>query len=206
MTDYLTAAELKSRVNKTETDDDTLLAVLVTAASRAVDNYCNRPDGFVALSVATARVYAGSGRSWLAIDDCTSITAVAAKTSSTDTTYTDWTAADWVAFTGDPARPNFNLAPYTAVMVAAGGSYGTFPTDGAQPMIQVTAKWGYASTCPPAIKEATAVLAARWYKRGESAWSDVLASGETGQLMYRQMIDPDIKMMLVAGRYVRPAV
>lgn len=206
MTDYATAAEIKARINKTQTDDDATIAALATAASRAVDSFCNRPDGFVALSVATARIYPGSGKSWLAIDDCTAITAVAAKTSATDTAYTAWAATDYLAFCGDPERPNYNLLPYTAIRTAAGGSYGSFLNGGGDPMIQVTAKWGYAASCPPAIKEATITLASRWYKRGESAWSDVLASGELGQLLFKQALDPDVKFMLRMGRFVRPVV
>jgi hypothetical protein len=223
MTDYVTAAEIKAATNKTQTDDDTIFAALATAASRAIDNYCNRPDGFVSVSVATARVYAGSGRSWMPIDECTSISLVAVKNAATDTTYTSWATTDWTAFTGDPERPNFNRTPYTAIMCTAGGDYSAFlngqyitrsgfrpdpdnDTYRGVPTVQVTAKWGYAATVPDAIKQAALVLAARWYKRGESSWSDVLASGEMGQLMYRKALDPDVKFMLSMGRYVRPVV
>jgi hypothetical protein len=223
MTDYCSVSEIKARTGKSQTDDDTVLTALVTAASRAIDSYCNRPDGFVALSVATARVYAGSGRSWMPIDECTEISLVAVKDSPTDTTYTSWAATDWVAFRGDPKRPNFNATPYSAIMCTAYGDYSAFlngqyitrsgfrpdpdnDTYRGVPTVQVTAKWGYATTVPAAIKEAAVVLASRWYKRGQSAWSDVLANTETGMLMYRKEIDPDVKFMLSAGRYVRPAV
>jgi len=225
VTDYVTVTELKNRIEVTTTDAtrDAVLLALATAASCAIDNLCNRPDGFVALATASARTYAGSGRSWQRIDDCTAITLVAVKDSPSDSTYTSWASADWIAFTGDPERPDFNRTPYTAIMCSAVGDYSIFTSgfyttragfrpDPDQdfmrgvPTVQVTAKWGYATAVPGPIKEAAATLAARWWKRGESAWSDVLASGELGQLMFRQMIDPDVKLMLIAGRYVRPAV
>lgn len=223
MTDYCSVAEVKAQVGKTGSDADTILTAMVTAASRAIDNFCNRPDGFVATSTASARVYAGEGRSWQRIDECTEISLVAVKASPTDSSYTSWATTDWIAFKGDPERPNFNATPYDAVMCSAVGNYSIF-TSGffstkqgfrpdpdyeykrGVPTIQITAKWGYATTVPAAIKQAAITLCARWWKRGESAWSDVLASGELGQLLYRKELDPDVKMMLVAGRYVRPAI
>ena len=210
MTDYCTIAEIKAAINKTGVEDDTVLTALATAASRAIDNFCNRPEGFVALTVATARVYAGNGKSWQPIDECTEVTLVAVKDSTTDDDYTSWVAADWIAFSGSAERPNFNKLPYDALMIGADGDYGAFLNgkrgSHSVPTVQVTAKWGYATTVPTPIKQAAITTAARWYKRGEGGWSDVLASGELGMLMYQKVIDPDVKMLLVAGRYVRPAV
>ena len=210
MTDYATIAEIKAAMNKTGAGDDAVLTALATAASRAVDNFCNRPDGFVALTEATARVYAGEGKSWQTIDECTSVTEVAVKDSTTDDDYTDWTTADWIAFSGDPEHPEFNRLPYTALMVGYDGDYAHF-LNGRRgkhsvPTMQITAKWGYATDVPTPIKQATIITASRWYKRGEGGWSDVLASGELGMLLYQKMLDPDVKLILVAGRYVRPAV
>jgi len=210
MTDYASISEIKAAINKTSADDDTVLTALATAASRAVDNFCNRPDGFVALETATARVYAGEGKSWQTIDECTSVTEVAVKDSTTDDDYTDWTTADWIAFSGDPEHPEFNRLPYTALMVGYDGDYAHF-LNGRRgkhsvPTMQITAKWGYATDVPTPIKQATIITASRWYKRGEGGWSDVLASGELGMLLYQKMLDPDVKLLLVAGRYVRPAI
>ncbi len=223
MTDYATLAECKAAMQKNQVTNDAALSLCITAASRAIDNVCNRPDGFVALSVATARTYAGQGRSWQPIDDCTAITLVAVKDSPTDSAYTSWAVTDWIAFTGDPERPNFNKTPYTALMCSAGGNYSVF-TSGfyttrpgfrpdpdyeykrGVPTIQVTAKWGYATSVPDAIKQAAIAQACRFWKRGESGWSDTLATGELGMLLYRQALDPDIKNLLIMGRYVRPAV
>jgi hypothetical protein len=226
MADYATLAEVKGRMNKTNAAADAYLPAIITGASRAIDNFCNHPDGFVALAAAAVRYYAGNGTSLLRIDECVEITMVSAKDSVTATTYTDWDPGDWVAFSGDPRAPEFNRLPYDHLMTNIGGSYGAFTsgvigglsygglarygynprTARAQPTVKVTAKWGYAITVPAPIKEACCMQTARWYKRYESAFSDVLASGEMGNLFYRQELDPDIKMILVAGRYVRPAI
>ena len=234
MSDYITVANLKLRINKTSDDDDAWLESIITAASRAIDNFCNRPDGFVADTVASARLYAGNGRAIMRIDECVEISLVAVKDSVTDDSYTSWAASGWIAFSGDPRDPDFNSLPYDHLMVDANGdeavftsgwisAYGTkdfyfrspniryrYPYNPrnarGQPTVQVTAKWGYAATVPQPIAEACGMQAARWFKRYQSSMSDVLASGELGQLMYRQELDPDVKNLMVAGRYVRPAV
>lgn len=210
MADYATKAEVKAQINKTAIDDDDVIDAMITAASLAIDNFCNRPDGFEASDTATARTYAGTGKPWQEMDEAAAITLVAVKKSTTDGAYTSWASTDWIAYTGDPQRPNFNKLPYAAIMIAVDGDYSAFLDGGlgaiSQPTVQITAKWGYALTVPSPIKQATITQVARWYKRGESGWSDVLASGELGQLLYQKMIDPAVKFILVGGRYVRPVV
>ena len=224
---YGTAAELRSQIDLDSASDDALLLVLLGAASRAIDNFCNRAeDGFTAPAAGTARIYPGSGRGVQWIDECVAISAVAAKTSPTAATYTAWVAGDWIAATGDPKRPDFNRTPYRFLVLDPGGDQAWFPsgrwsyTPGfrpteseiqdqlpyAVPTVQVTARWGYAATTPDPIKQATITMAARMYKRGGSGWADTLANADMGQLLYRAALDPDVKMLLQMGRYVRPAI
>jgi hypothetical protein len=222
---YATAAELRAEFNKTSTADDVTLGRLLDAATRAIDRTCNRPDGFVADTEASARVYTGSGGPVQDIDECVEITTVAVKDAADDSTYTEWDATDYEAFGGSADRPNFQPTahgkPYTALMCSADGDYSTF-TSGKYsgragfrpshnvtrgvPTVKVTAKWGYAATCPPDIKEACMMQAARWYKRFESAMADTVGSPDTGTLLYRRKLDPDIEHILIDGRYVRPTL
>lgn len=221
---YATVTELKNRINKTGTDDDTTLAALLEAASTAINNYCNRPDGFIADAAATARIYSGSGQPTQAIDECTSITLVAVKDSPTDTTYTSWATTDWDAFGGDPHNPDFQPTakgkPYTGLMYA-NSDYSVFTsgrfislkgfadperTRRSVPTVQITAKWGYATTAPGPVREACIMQAARWYKRAQAAYSDTLAMPDTGTLMFRKILDPDIQHILEQGRYVKPVI
>ncbi len=209
MADYCTLAELKARIGKTFTVDDTVLTAYITAASRTIDRLCRRPDGFVALTTATARTYTGSGKAWQRIDECVEITKVEAKGSVTDSDYVEWVPADWMAFSGDPYRPDFNQLPYTAIMCSATGSYGAFVgglmTARGVPTVRVTAKWGYATTVPTPIKEACIAQASRWYKRGQGVWADTVANAEVGVMLYSKELDPDIRNILVGGGYVRMA-
>ena len=203
---YGSAAQLRAHIDKNDPADDATLVEILNAATANIDRACNRylPDltYFEAPVVASARTYAGSGKGHQRINPCVEITLVEVKESYTDTAYTAWVPADWVAYCGSYERPNFNDLPYTAVMVDPNGDYCTFTKSPSIATVRVTARWGYSDTPPPDIMEACVMQSARWYKRLQSAMSDTLASGELGMLLYRQSLDPDIRRILVDGRYI----
>ena len=228
---YATASELRAQIDKTSTADDTQLEEILSAATRTIDRFCNRPDGFVSAAAASARYFVGSGDTIQWIDECASVTAVAVKDSPSDDEddYTSWTLgtvgsttdADVFPASGDPIAPDYNSTPYTFLVIGPNGSYsvftgGSFTTRGGfrgigsrtrgTPTVKVTAKWGFATTVPADIKEACIMQSARWYKRLQSAMADTAASTEMGTLLYRQSLDPDIALILKSGRYVKPAV
>lgn len=224
MADYCCAEEVKAQIEKTTTTSDAVIEMLIKAASRAIDNKCNRPDGFVALASGseTDRTYAGSGKGWQYIDECVAVTALGVKDSPTDASYTAWLGTDYILARGDPARPDFNRTPYNLLIVDPTGDYSHF-TSGAYsyrpgfrpdydtgyrgvPTVRVTARWGYAATVPDAIKQACIIEVARWLKRGQSAWNDALGSPDLGMLMYKQGLDPATVFLLEQGRYIRPAL
>lgn len=204
---WASVTELRSQIGRTSTLSDTDLTTLLTAAENTITRFCNR-QSFLADSVASARLYSGSDKDYLTIDETPEITAVGAKESIGDTTFTAWATTDWLAYSGSRRFPNFNSVPYTGLMVNPNGDYSRFFRGSVSgfPMIQITAKWGAYLTIPDELKEASIMQAVRWFKRLEGAMSDALASGELGQLLYRQSLDPDIKMILVNGRYVKPTV
>lgn len=216
---YCTPAELRTQIDKTTSTGpgtDAALQVIIDAVCASIDNFCNRPDGFVAPAAASVRYYPGSGKAHQWIDECAAISAVAVKDSSTDeeNEYVAWTIgtvgttldADVFPATGDPKDPSFNRLPYTFLLTGANGDYSYFPTGAnGYPTVKVTARWGYALTVPAAIKQAAIALSARWFSQGKSAWADTLANPELGQLIYRKE-NADIRFMLEGGRYVRPAI
>ncbi len=218
MTSYATPAELRAiglggKTATTGPSTDANLQIALDAATDAINAVCNRPDGFISLSVATARTYTGSGEAYQWIDECTAITLVEVKESPTDTAYVAWAASDWLPFSGDPKYPDFNSLPYNGLMVVPDATYshfikGSFPPNRspATPTVRVTAKWGYSVAAPARVKQACIAQAARWVKRGEGAWNDALASANMGTLLYLKEIDPDIKTMLVNARLVKPAI
>jgi len=211
---YCTVAELRAEMNLAATTDDAILERLIEAASRSIDRACNRvPDGLRAGTVALARYYIGNGRSYMPIHDCVEITALAVKGSLTGTTYEAWSSpsanmagdGDWYAFTGSPDARDLVSLPYTHIAVDINGEYSIFTSGaGHTPTVQVTARWGYADDTPADIKLATIMLCARWYKLVQGAMSDTIASTDFGGLLYRQSLHPDIRRILIDGRYVRP--
>jgi len=210
---YATYEEYRNETDMLDIDEHNRGTIerILGSASAAIDRFCNRPFGFVALDVAAAKVYPGSGKPYQLIDECVTVTLVEVKDSVTDTVYTAWLPADWQACTGDYNYPDYNSTPYTMLMCTANGDYSRFTygrlTDRWQaPTVQVTARWGYAATVPDQIKTATIMQAARWFKRLQGAMSDTLATGELGQLLFLQKLDPDIAMILNSGRFVHPAV
>ena len=222
-TTYATAAELRTQINKsvsTGTATDAALLLILQAASDAIDRECNRPDGLIADSVATVRTYSGSGKTFMLIDECVSITTVAVKDSPTDTAYVTWASTDWIPFSGDAERPNYNQLPYTGVLIDPTGDYDIF-TSGyfstmrgfrpvtsygrGVPTVQITARWGYSTTVPPIIKQATLAQAAQWLKRGEAAWADTVATAELGPAPY-MTLSREIKAMITDARLIRPSL
>jgi hypothetical protein len=208
MANWASVEELRSQINKASPLSDVDLRSILTAAENTINRFCHRKDGFLAATTASARTYPGSGNGFLVIDETPEITAVGAKESYSDASFTAWATTDWIAFSGSRRFPNFNATPYTGLMINPNGDYSHFfkGTQPGFPMVQITAKWGAYTTIPTELKEASIMQAARWFKRLEGAMSDALAGGELGTLLYRQSLDPDIKMILVSGRYVRPAV
>lgn len=216
---YATPQELRSQIGKTSVLSDGDLETILAAAERNINRACNRPDGFLALTTATARRYAGSGRPYQFIDECVEVSLVEVKDSATDSSYDSWTSSDWIVARGDPEYPDYNSTPYDLVLVDPTGdesifTSGKYTTRGGfrprtdvhrgVPTVRVTARWGYAAAVPDDIHEACLMQATRWFKRLEGAMADALASGELGMMLYRQSLDPDIKRLLVDGRYVRP--
>lgn len=221
---YATVKELRGQINKDGTTTDVELALILDAVSETIDRFCNRPDGFVSIVNATTRIYTGDGSDVQWIDRCTTVSLVEVKDSPSDTAYVSWVAADWIAASGDPEKPDFNGLPFTFIIVSATGDYATFTsgtlfaglrgfrpsaafTNRGVPTVRITANWGEEMTVPFVIKQATIAQAAIWFKRGLSAWQTETATTAFGSLQFKtRKLDPDIRLMLVDGRMVRPAI
>jgi hypothetical protein len=210
MTSYATPSELRAQIGQTTTSDNTPLQDILDAATEAIDLFCLRPDGFLAVTTATARTYTGSGGTVQVIDECAAISKVEVKDASTDSAYVEWAATDYIAGSGEPTRPNFNRLPYNLLVIDPNGDYAVFTSGlysghGVQ-TVRVTARWGYALTTPPVVKQACIAQAVRWYERAKGSMADSIGSLDFGQFFYRRALDPDIGMMLVETRLKRVAL
>lgn len=225
MTDYCTESDVKNGMSRAvafSAIESAVVAQLIAEASELINNTCNRPDGFVALAVGTARLFAGSGARYQRIDECVAVSKVEVKTSTTSSTYDEWTTDDYSLARGSSKRPDFNRTPYDLLLIAPGGSYSRF-TSGKSgspagfrpdqdyvavgaPTLRVTARWGYAATCPTTVRRACVIQVAKWFKRGEGAYGDSLQNNETGTVFYTKSLDPDVKRLLEDGRLVRESI
>lgn len=227
---YATVEELRADIQKTVTTNDLSLARILDGAAEAIDQYCNRPDGFMADAIASARYYAGSGTPVQRIHECAAISTVRVKASPSgdEDSYVDWTvgtigtttSADVFGARGDPQAPTFE-APYTMLIVGATGDYSAFPNSQVVgrggftplslaprglPCVEVSSQWGFSLTPPDSLKVANIMQAARVYKRLQSSMADALASTELGQLVMRQRLDPDVMFILDGGHWRVPAI
>ena len=71
---------------------------------------------------------------------------------------------------------------------------------------RVTARWGYALTVPPAIKEATLVLSSRLYKKGLSAHIDIVSADQYGTMAFRELSSTELSLLLDGSRLYKPAI
>ena len=218
MAAYGTVAELSTRIDikaALSAAKTTAYNAILTAMSRKIDNFCGRPDGFVASAVDAIRYFDGLGLPYLNIPEYVSITTVAVKESFTDTTYTAWDSpttayagdGDWIPAAGTYAYPIYNKTPYNVILVARAGDESIF-TDGLKsPTVAVTAKYGYAVACPDDIREVCLAEATVFIKRYESSMDSDVGNADLGTIALKirqSSLSRDVREFLVGGRWVVP--
>lgn len=192
--DYITVQEFKDFLDITGGDivDDIELAVAITAASRTIDDYCNRQFGSVA--VAEERLYTAwpdfqRGVWCVDVDDFMSTTNLVVEVDGTAT-------AD---FTKEPVNAASKSMPWTRLTVNP-TTASVSPT-GADFEVSVTAIWGW-SAVPTAVKQATMFQTNRFQKRRVSPFGVTGSPEQAGELRLLSRVDPDVAVSLRG--YVRP--
>lgn len=192
--DYITVQEFKDFLDITGGDsvDDIELAVAITAASRAIDDYCNRQFGQVA--VAEERLYTAwpdyqRGVWCVDIDDLMTTTNLVVELDGTATT----------DFTKEPVNAASKSMPWTRLTVNP-VTASLSPT-GADFEVSVTAIWGW-SAVPNAVKQATLFQANRFQHRRSSPFGIAGSPDQGSELRLLSRVDPDVGVSLRG--YVRP--
>lgn len=137
---YVTAEELADWIGVVE-DDDPNLALATEAASRAIDQACNRQFGATdAAEAHPFKAYYWRGTTYIDVDDTFDV---------------DLTVAGMDSFTLYPLRPWGK--PYTQIQIPrhVGDT------------VEVIAVWGWPEV-PDAIKQACLIQAARFWERRDS--------------------------------------
>lgn len=200
--DYVTSAQLKAHLRITDAADDLSIALVITAASRAIDKSTGRQFGLNGSAV--ARTYTWNGAyidclPALAIDDVMTPTGLVVKIDQAGQgTYgTALTAVDpW------PFNAAADSRPWTHLVWRSYAS--GFPGRRSQ-AVQVTANWGWTAV-PEIVQEACLIQAARLFVRRDSQYG-VAGSPEFGsELRLLERLDPDVALMLQTVRRYWAAV
>ena len=192
---YCTLADVKASLRITDTIDDALIENSINAASRMIDQYCNRY--FYSGTAGEVRYYQANDGFVCWIDDAQAISEI--KTSSTDPLIFDttWEAGDYQLMNPNQ-RANGAYSPYTAI--TATDNY-LFPVWAEMALVKVTGTFGW-SAVPDSIKFAAIIQASRLFKRLESPLG-VAGVSDMGIMRVGSSIDGDVAQLINPFRLLR---
>ena len=184
---YCSLAEVKAALRLTDSVDDSLLERSIEAASRRIDGYCGR--WFYKTSQTAIKMYPFDYYN-VPTNDIANTTVTVQTDDDGDGTFED----TWVQGTDyqlEPLDASLNGIPYRRI-VAIGGK--TFPTQAIpdQPLLQVTAQWGWQAV-PHDVREACVLLSIRGFARYNAALGIV---GFNDMAIQVRAVDPDVRDML----------
>lgn len=191
--DYLSTAEADAFLRLGDTVDDVELAAVVTAASRAIDLYCNRQFGQVAAAEQrfyTARPNYRRDRWVIDIEDLMSTSGLAVLVDTTTVTSANYTL--------EPRNAAAEGKPWTRLVF---GTAAEKQPDGTTDQVAVTALWGWTAV-PVAVKQAAKLQGSRFMARRDSPFGIAGSPDTGGELRLLARVDPDVAVSL-AG-LVRP--
>ena len=192
---YCTLADVKASLRITDTIDDLLIENSIEAASRMIDQYCNR--NFYSGSAGEVRYYKANDGFTCWIDDCQSITTL--KTSAVDPIVFDttWQVSDYQPL---PRNRVANGGYYPITGILASGDY-LFPTWGDSALVEVTGTFGWPSV-PSQIEFAAIIQASRLFKRLESPLG-VAGVSDIGIMRVGANMDGDVAQLCNPYRLLR---
>jgi hypothetical protein len=194
---YATLAEVKAalRIPTADTVDDTLLEIAIESASRAIDSYTSRH--FYSAGTAS-RIFVADSNHYLVIDDASSITEVATADDLDANFNTVWDASDYQKEPLNNVMAGMTGWPTTAIRAVDDK---VFPVNGQEALVRVTGVWGW-SAIPFAVKKATILQAAYFFKRDESPLG-VLSSPDLGFIRVGTKVDPAVAILIDPYRSMR---
>ena len=190
---YCTLEELKEGLDIEISKQDSILSRAINAASRQIDNYCQRVFYQTEEQV---RYFSTEYYDLLTIDDLTSITELATDVNGLRTYDTIWLPTDYELGPRNAGATGF---PYTILTRTPLGLQ-SFPR--IADSIRITGTWGWPEV-PDDIRQVCLILAYRLYKRKDAPFG-VMGSTELGQYQAINKIDPDAVQIL--DRYRRFAI
>ena len=192
---YCTLADVKAALRIQDTVDDLLIENSINAASRMIDQYCNR--FFYSGSAGEVRYFKANDGFTCWIDDAQSISEV--KTSAVDPVIYDttWDSSDYQLL---PNNRIANGAYYPITSIIATDNL-LFPVWADIALVKVTGQFGWSSV-PDSIKFATIIQASRLFKRLESPLG-VAGVSDIGIMRVGSNIDGDVAQLINPFRLLR---
>lgn len=189
--DYLTLAEAKAFLRVSDTVDDVEIAANITAASRAIDDHCNRQFGQIAAPA--ARVYRRppvwepvAGMWIMQTDDFQDLTGALVA----GVAYASSGAVAW------PDNAPADGLPWTALAWPDQPTPGYY---GSPASITPTIRWGW-STVPAVAPTATKLQLNRLMARRDSPMGVAGSPDQGSELRLLAKLDPDVIALLKGWR------
>lgn len=183
-------SDVKTAMSIYDSTDDQRIELAINTASRMIEAACNRR--FYQDGSATARTYVASTRICTLVDDISTTTGLIVKTDpGADGTFSQtWTTSDYQL---EPLNGVIDgqTWPYTTIRAIRSL---TFPFDGPQALVQITARWGWAAV-PDPIKQAGIIQTIAVFKAAEAPFG-ALGLAETGILRIRTGLHPTAQALI----------
>ena len=132
---YANIADLKGVLGITSTTDDTVMRKMLEAASRSIDQYCNRRFHVTS----ETKTFDGAVTLW--VPDLLSITTLKTDEGNDGTFENTYAITDYILY-GGGLEDSLNVYPKTRIEINPEGDYGSFAS-GYKVGVQIVGKWGY---------------------------------------------------------------
>lgn len=190
MADYATLDDLKNELGISDTTDDTRLATALGSASLWIEERTGWR--FYTTTTAETRYYTATSSRYVDIPDGLLTLTTLATDDDMDRTYeVTWATTDYDL---TPDNAALDGKPYTRIEIAPLGRYG-FPRH--RKGVAITAKFGYCSTTPDAIKRLCLLAGQQIFMYKDMPFG-VMSASAVGTLMMKTPEHPFIESVLAA--------
>jgi len=190
---YTTLSDVKNGLQIEDITDDTAIEAAILAASRMIDDYCQRSfyqEGTLAAPV--TKYYTPVSPWYLEIDDLIQPTEIASRANQSGPFSTIWNLDNDVMY--EPINNPQLGRPVTRLLAVRTYVWPYFFPQ----TVKITGVWGY-SSIPYEVELACKIQASRLFIRKQSPFG-IAGSVELGTVRLNSRLDPDVEILLKTFR------
>jgi len=190
---YTTLSDVKNGLQIEDITDDTAIEAAILAASRMIDDYCQRAfyqEGTLAAPV--TKYYTPVSPWYLEIDDLIQPTEIASRANQSGPFSTIWNLDNDVMY--EPINNPQLGRPVTRLLAVRTYVWPYFFPQ----TVKITGVWGY-SSIPYEVELACKIQASRLFIRKQSPFG-IAGSVELGTVRLNSRLDPDVEILLKTFR------